>query len=441
MIAPATNERWTRVGPGTPCGELMRRYWIPVAPFAQLLENPVRKVRILGEDLVLYRDRSGTIGLIGDRCLHRRVDLGLGIPDDCGLRCPYHGWRFDETGTCTERPLEAHPQRPIQQKLAGYPCRELGGLVFAYLGPLPAPDLPRWDLYVWPNAIRQIAVNVLPCNWLQCQENTGDPTHSVWLHGRYFQYNLERLGRAERLRDGTHTTHARIKMGVGVKHVYAETTPHGFMKGIAYAKELGAAADGVSDSHQVIFPFCTRTGKAGAPRSEFQLRIPVDDTHTMHICYQVYAAPSHVEVPPQPVVPWYEPPRAYPNGEPILDYVLAQDMAAWISQGPIYDRSAEVLGRTDVALVLLRKQLEEQIARVEAGETPINVFSTSPDSIGTALPEVAQATLRDEGLRYRGMYHRGFGSDDADRYGPAFDLAKELHRRIEAADLAGSGVA
>ena len=179
------NERLTQVGPGTPCGELMRRYWIPIAPYAQLSENPVRKVRILGEDLVLYRDRSNGLGLIGDRCLHRRVDLQFGIPDEHGLRCPYHGWLFGATGACLERPLEAHPQREMQQKLKGYPVQELGGMVFAYMGPLPAPALPRWDLYVHPNSIRQIAVNVLDCNWLQCQENTGDPLHSVWVHGRH----------------------------------------------------------------------------------------------------------------------------------------------------------------------------------------------------------------------------------------------------------------
>src|SRR6266568_6792745 len=106
MLSPAENERWTRVGPGTLCGELMRRYWIPVAPFAQLLENPVRKVRVLGEDLILYKDRSGGIGLIGDRCLHRLVDLQFGIPDECGLRCPYHGWLYGATGECLDRPME-----------------------------------------------------------------------------------------------------------------------------------------------------------------------------------------------------------------------------------------------------------------------------------------------------------------------------------------------
>src|SRR6201986_4835730 len=199
MITPAMNERLTRVGPGTPCGELMRRYWLPVAPFAQLLENPVRKVRLLGEDLVLYRDRRGTLGLIGDRCLHRRVDLQFGIPDACGLRCPYHGWMYDAPGpgTCPERPLEAQPPRAINRKLPGYPVQELGGLVFAYLGPQPAPALPRWDLFVWPNAVRQIGIMHIDCNWLQCHENTGDPTHSAWAHGHMFQYVLEQQGRFE----------------------------------------------------------------------------------------------------------------------------------------------------------------------------------------------------------------------------------------------------
>ena len=433
MITPAMNDRLTQVGPGTPCGELMRRYWIPIAPYAQLVENPVRKVRILGEDLILYRDASKNLGLIGDRCLHRRVDLQHGIPDACGLRCPYHGWLYDASGTCIEQPLEAQPERGISRKLAGYPVQELGGLVFAYLGPLPAPALPRWDLYVWPNAIRQIAINVLDCNWLQCQENTADPTHSVWAHGYFFQYALEQSGQLERAQAGLHTLHGRIKMGVGVKEIYAEPTPTGMTKGIAYSKELGADADSVNQSHMVIFPFCTRTGKAGAPRSEFQLRVPIDDTHTMHICYQVYAAPAEVEVPHQDVVPWYEPPRFDADGEPILDYVLAQDMALWLAQGPVCDRTVEVLGRTDVALAFLRRQLDEQIGLVEAGKTPLNVFETSPESISTVTADSAPRIAR-QSLQYRGLYHRGYGSDDVDRYGPAFELVKVLHRRIEEAD-------
>ncbi len=438
MITPAMNERLTQVGPGTPCGELMRRYWIPIAPFAQLLENPVRKVRILGEDLVLYRDRSEGLGLIGDRCLHRRVDLQYGIPDTNGLRCPYHGWLFGATGKCIERPLEAHPEREIAQQLKGYPVQELGGMVFAYMGPLPAPALPRWDLYVQPNAIRQIAVNVLDCNWLQCQENTGDPLHSVWAHGRLFEYILERENQLERAQSESHTIHSRLKMGVGIKEVYAERTIYGMRKGVVYSKELGAEEDRVSEHSTVIFPFYTQTGKAGAPRSEYQIRVPIDDTHTLHICYQAYAGPPGVDVPHQEVVPWYEPPTVDEHGRPILDYVLAQDAIVWTAQGEIVDRSLEVLGRTDIPINLLRKQLEEQITIVEDGGTPMNVFAESPEIIDGSGKPVDRANP-DYALagEYRKMYHKGFGNDDVDRYGPLLEQIKDLHRRIEAASLAG----
>jgi len=446
MLSPEANERLTRVGSGTPCGELMRRYWIPIAPLAQLRENPVRKVRILGEDLVLYQDRRGNFGLIGDRCLHRLVDMQFGIPDDCGLRCPYHGWLYGADGECLDRPMEN--KGAIKAKLKAYPVQELGGLIFAYMGPLPAPALPRWDLFVWPNAVRQIAINIIDCNWLQCQENTGDPTHSVWSHGHFFRYILERDGRlAERAASLDHTLHTRTKWGNGIKEVYARPTKYGFEKGISYSKELGAETDHVRRHSTVIFPFYTQTGKAGAPRSEFQIRVPMDDTHTYHICYQVYAAPHGIKAPQQDYVPWYEPPMYDKSGRPILDYVLAQDALVWAAQGPITDRSKEILGRTDVPIALLRRQLDEQITRVEEGKDPMNVFREDPGPMlhgsGSApgdwtSPDWATRQLfLSQG--FRKMYHKGFANDDADRYGPAINLVKELHRSIEEAEIAARG--
>ena len=180
MLSQEANDRLTRVGPGTPCGELMRRYWIPIAPLAQLLEDPVRKVRVLGEDLVLYRDRQGGLGLVGERCAHRAVELRWGIPDENGLRCPYHGWLYGHEGQCLDTPLE-DPKSTFKDRvnIGGYPVQELGGLVFAYLGPKPAPLLPPWDLFVAPNTIRQIGISVLNCNWLQCQENRRSDTQRV----------------------------------------------------------------------------------------------------------------------------------------------------------------------------------------------------------------------------------------------------------------------
>jgi len=446
MLTQAMNERLTRVGPGTPGGELMRRYWIPFAAVAQLDENPVRKVRLLGEDLTLYRDKSGALGLIGDRCLHRLVDMKYGIPDTNGLRCPYHGWLYGESGACLDRPMESNRSQ-FNQKIKAYPVKELGGLIFAYMGPLPAPALPKWDLFVWPNSIRQIGFNIIDCNWLQCQENTGDPTHSVWTHGHLFRYQLERQGTLdERAKSMIHTLHNRSKWGDGIKEVYAKPTDYGFEKGIVYSKELGADKDWTRRHSTVMFPFYTQTGSAGSPRSEFQIRVPIDDTHTLHICYQCYSGPYGVEAPAQDGVPYYEPPTVNEKGEPILDYVLAQDAIVWVAQGPITDRSQEMLGRTDVPIVLLRRQLDEQIGRVEAGLDPMNVFRDEHDILHGngkspkdtwGSPDWAKKKLF-VSQGYRQMYHKGFALDDADRYGPALDLVKELHRRVEDYELAAN---
>lgn len=453
MLSVEANERLTRVGPGTPCGELMRRYWVPIAAASQLDDDPVRKVRILGEDLVLFRDRSGELGLIGERCAHRLVDMQWGIPDDHGLRCPYHGWLYDATGQCIDTPLEA-PDSTFKERIniGGYPVRELGGLIFTYMGPPPVPALPRWDLFVWPNAVRQIGINVLNCNWLQCQENTGDPTHSVWLHGHLFKYALEKMGQwDERSEDKqTFTVYQRIKSGVGIKGLYAHPTKYGMEKGIIYSKELGADEDRVSRHSTVIFPFYTQTGSAGAPRSEFQIRVPMDDTHTLHICYQCYSAPPGVEAPKQDRIPWYEAPIYDEKGKPILDYVLAQDMIAWWAQGEIVDRSKEKLGRTDVPVIFLRRQLEENIRKVERGEPPMNFFATEEEAgpilHGSGAPP--ERWLNPNWAReqmggssnYRAQFHRGFVRDDADRYGPAVPLIIELHRRIEEARQAALAV-
>jgi 5,5'-dehydrodivanillate O-demethylase len=187
----------------------------------------------------------------------------------------------------------------------------------------------------------------------------------------------------------------------------------------------------------VIFPFYTQTGKVGAPRSEFQIRVPMDDTHTYHICYQVYAAPPGVEVPQQNDVPWYTPPTVDADGRPILDYVLAQDALVWYAQGPIADRTKELLGRTDVPIVLLRQQLDEQIRLVEEGKEPMNFFRESPDIIyGSGEPPDWSKQELMLKHNFRKLYHKGFANDDVDRYGPATELVKELHRRIEAAQIA-----
>ena len=454
MLSVEANERLTRVGPGTPMGELMRRYWVPIRPLAQLLDEDVMQVRILGEDLVLFRTLKGELGLIGDRCAHRRTGLRYGIPDEDGLRCCYHGWLYDPSGQCIETPLEA-PESTFKEriKITGYPVQELGGLVWAYLGPAPAPLLPPWDLLVMPNALRQIGVVVLDCNWLQCHENTGDPAHSVYLHGRLFEYVLKKQGKLEEraAEGGVHTLYSRIKSGVGIESLFARATPHGMEKGINYTKALGADRDFTSRHSTVIFPFFTQTGGAGQVRQEFQIRVPIDDTHTYHINYGCYLAPPSVDAPHQDAVPWYDVPLIDEDGKPILDYVLAQDMVAWRSQGDITDRSQEKLGRTDEPIIFLRRQLEEQLRIVEDGGDPMNVFRNPAE-----LPEVLHGGAWDESVAawwtenkakgaagsssdFRSAYHKGHTMDDVDRYGPVTPQVVELMREIEEARAKAAG--
>ncbi len=450
MLTTEQNDRLARVGPGTPGGELMRRYWVPFLPSAKLDEDPVQAVRLLGEDLTCYRDKSGNIGLIGQRCMHRAVDLRWGIPDENGLRCPYHGWMYDSTGACIDAPLEARRDMfKDRLKLPGYPVKEMGGLLFAYMGPQPAPLLPPWDLFVWPNSVRQMGIAVLNANWLQCQENTGDPTHGVWLHGYQFQYILEKMGdhdRLERMSKGF------MEQGVGIKDLYVHPTQYGMEKGVIFSKELGAKEDKKSRHSTVIFPFYTEQNAAGAPWSEFQIRVPIDDEHTYHISYNTYAAPPGVEAPKQDKVPYYEVPIYDEDRKPVLDCILNQDFIGWWAQGPLTDRSAENLGRTDIPVVFLRRQLDEQMRVVEDGGDPMNVFRDEAEiealpHEGGEIPILygggrpADAWLNPDWAKdvpeltrnTRAQYHKGGAVWESDRYGPAIPLAAELHRRMEEA--------
>src|SRR4051794_35780765 len=145
MITKEENDRLTLIGPGTFMGNLMRRYWHPVTAVAALDKDPVQPVRLLGENLIIYRDEAGKLGLLGERCAHRGISLAYGIPQENGLRCAYHGWTYNEHGQVVDMPFEP---ACLPLKITSYPVQELGGLIFAYLGPDPAPLLPRHELFV-----------------------------------------------------------------------------------------------------------------------------------------------------------------------------------------------------------------------------------------------------------------------------------------------------
>ncbi|MGH7836043.1 MAG: Rieske 2Fe-2S domain-containing protein, partial [Candidatus Binatia bacterium] len=186
MLSREENEFLTRVGPGTPAGELLRRYWHPVAVAGELTEEkPIKAVKILDEELVVFRDKTGRYGLVGEHCPHRSASLAFGRVDQEGIRCPYHGWKFDGAGKCLDQPAEPEGSTFKERtRHKAYSLEKLAGLLFAYMGPEPRPLLPRWDVLAWENGKRWIVIDsLLDCNWLQPMENSVDPSHLFWLHG------------------------------------------------------------------------------------------------------------------------------------------------------------------------------------------------------------------------------------------------------------------
>src|SRR3954454_22766816 len=195
MLSKEENTRLTQVGPGTPGGELLRRYWQPIAIASELTpEQPKKRVTVLGEALVVFRDAQGNYGCVAEHCVHRGVSLYYGFVEDCGLRCAYHGWKYaTEDGRCLEQPFEptgsTYKDRVRQR---AYPVQKLAGLLFVYMGPAPAPLLPRWDVVAREDGGREIETQPpLNCNWLQAQENTADTVHTYYLHG----HMLRQMGR------------------------------------------------------------------------------------------------------------------------------------------------------------------------------------------------------------------------------------------------------
>jgi 5,5'-dehydrodivanillate O-demethylase len=368
----------------------MRRYWHPIAAAVELDEKPTKPVRLLGEDLVLFKDRSGTVGLIGRLCPHRRVDLSYGIPEEHGLRCMYHGWVMDATGQCIEQPFEetVHPDGRFRQKVKidGYAIQELAGVLWAYMGPDPIPSLPRWELLVRENTVRETTFRKLACNWLQCQENSVDPVHLEWLHVYNTKYRNEQRG----------VTETFLPSSIRTERISFETTSFGIQR----YRMLDGNGEDHKDwvvGHPMMFP---NFNYSSAGIHEFiQYRVPTDDTHTLHVTCYAYSAAPGAKAPSQSTVPYrYEPTRDS-DGQPRLDLILDQDMAVWESQGELVDRTREHLGESDRGLLMFRKLLRSQLRVVAEGKDPLNVFRE--DAAGQTEREPA-------------IEHLNFGQSNAD---------------------------
>ncbi|HWL04263.1 MAG TPA: aromatic ring-hydroxylating dioxygenase subunit alpha [Xanthobacteraceae bacterium] len=365
MTTAAENELLTRVGPGTRMGALLRRYWQPVAAVDEMKGVWTKRVRILGEDLVLYRSRSDEYGLIGEFCPHRRASLAYGIPTKDGIRCMYHGWEFNQRGECIDQPNEGRHALRGKNISPAYPVKELGGLLFAYLGPQPAPELPRFDAFVIGGGVRAIGKAMIPCNWLQIMENSVDPVHTQWLHGALFEFLNEGKGLKTVIsRKQSKSGFDEFEFGIIKRRMFADQTE---------------ASDDWKVGHPLLFPNALSVGSGGGAwqHHTLQYRVPIDDTHTMHYWYHVYILPDEAKVPEHlktQTPPVYDVPYRNEAGEFLLDYIHAQDIMAWVTQGPIADRTEENLGASDQGVVLLRRMLKREVERMEQGEDPLGII-------------------------------------------------------------------
>ena len=357
MITQEENETLTRVGAGTPAGEMLRRYWWPVA-FSDDVKGPrPKKIRLLGEEFVLFRDGHEQVAMVEAQCAHRRAPLAYGRVEKDGIRCCYHGWLFDASGKCLETPCE-EPDSLLKEKVSirSYPAQEAAGLVFVYIGPSPAPLLPQYDLLVHSSGDRYVWGFTDHCNWLQCAEVTADATHLNWLHA-------------------------------GVYPMYAKKTPkvQYFEKdyGIEYIYHVeGMPADKCSS---VIFPTGNRFASArvelkGASRQNLVIRTPEDDTITHNFFVSLHPRADgklvhHTAVPPDRPCPTAWVPTefgVYPQGDEEWWGVasIAQDRMALEGQGVICDRTKENLGASDKGIAMYRRILRESIQAVAEGRDP-----------------------------------------------------------------------
>jgi phenylpropionate dioxygenase-like ring-hydroxylating dioxygenase large terminal subunit len=366
IAAPrAENTELTHVTFGTPMGEVLRRYWQPVCLSEDIDELP-KFTRILGEDLVAFRDKRGRAGVLDAHCAHRGASLEYGRVEDQGIRCCYHGWLYAADGSCLETPGEPASSN-LKHRIAqpAYPAREFGGLVFAYMGPPDREPLfprfdnlerPGWKLFGYRNASRGA---VAECNWLQIQENAMDPLHASFLHAP---------------RKGHHFT----EIYATLPQIEYEETPHG-MKYIRTAKvPSGNTFVRVTEVFTPNMRSIADNITPDRPHSERASLIgwwvPVDNTHTVGFHIEAFDPSSeHFTTFAQA-----KEGRTAGTQELRREYADAQrdpdDREAQVSQGPIAVHALEHLASSDRGMVMFRRVLRRAIRDVQEGRDPQNVF-------------------------------------------------------------------
>ncbi len=360
MLTREVNEMLTRIGPGTPAGGILRRYWQPVCLVSELTEEtPKKRVRIMDEELVVFRlplkegVQQVRYGCVAEHCSHRGTSLYYGFVEDDGIRCPYHGWKYDTDGKCIEQPFERNPEFKNKICHPSYPVEKMSGLLFIYMGPPEKkPLLPRWDVLVRTDGTRAIEVHpVLNCNWLQAMENSVDTLHTYYLHA----HSMKQRG----LRGGEYYYRP-------IEDYSWDLCEWGIIKRCTY----GGDRPEKEIRPPLVFPNILRIPQGVTEALHW--RVPIDDFHTQ--IYVMLFEPSKdgqaVEQPEEPPVIRLDS-LMTPEGEHQMTSFPSQDKMAWETQGGIFDRSRENLGTSDGGIAMYRKMLREQIEIVGRGGEPM----------------------------------------------------------------------
>ena len=390
MLSLEENELLTRIEGKAPMGQMMRRYWLPAALSEEVAERdgmPVR-VRMLGEDLVLFRDTEGRLGLIDEACPHRLASLALGRNEECGLRCVYHGWKFDVSGACIEMPSEPEGFGFRERmRIAAYQVHEAGGLVWAYLGPEGgAPPVPDYDWMQLPDTHRVIVKIGERANYLQAIEGSIDSSHSWFLH-----------------RGAVRDWEKRSAVSTDIApKLEAEDTDYGFR----YAAIRRPNENPDTEKYVRVTLFVMPT-TSFIPRpleltqnGHIQISTPVDDHNCMF--YGVFFSQDGQPVDRDAMREamharrgidlddqyfslrhrgnWWNQDRiAMKNGSWVgINGFPHQDMACQESMGTIVDRSREHLGTSDVAIIRMRRRMLEAVTRFQRGEQLIGHDAAIP---------------------------------------------------------------
>ena len=384
--------RLTRLGPGEPMGKYLRCFWHPIATSADLKPDadlPAIPVTLLGERLALFRDEHGGLGLVQERCPHRGAALSYGMVEDGCLRCPYHAWKFDKEGRCVDIPTEGAASKVKDGiRVKAYPVREMSGLIWAYLGPAPAPLLPRYEFMVREDYKFDIGVSRMPCNWLQVAENTMDPVHIEYLHMMYTNYVRRRKG----LSTIPLRKHAKLDF---------ELFEHGIVKKRLWEGDSEDSPEWTV-GHPQIFPGTAMVSYHDG-WVQFQIRVPVDDTNTT--VYWFNARPRARGEAPQAEVPVWDNPWGDEHGKYIPEQLNAQDMMVMISQGEITDHALENLVESDRGVVLYRRTILDEIEKVERGEDPLGVVrNPALNTPWIALPIEEHVAFHFQGVQASAAY-------------------------------------